>query len=163
MELGANISKFLEGNHFTGHPNTYSKIGQLQESKTSGGSTSAACQNILVPVQCQSFPVVSMCPREEYKGLRLRILWFSANIHAELLRCGWGEGAGWRSEERQRGGKSLAKDLRPDNFSLRCRQHQQDKSKFPAQDGHDSAEKRQLRVNKLQIEVLDVSRTIGSK
>lgn len=23
MELGANISKFLEGNHFTGHPNTY--------------------------------------------------------------------------------------------------------------------------------------------
>ena len=50
MELGANISKFLEGNHFTGHPNTYTKIGQLQESKTSSGSTSAACQNILVPV-----------------------------------------------------------------------------------------------------------------
>lgn len=44
MELGANISKFLDGNHFTGHPNTYTKIGQLQESKTNSGSTSVACR-----------------------------------------------------------------------------------------------------------------------
>lgn len=50
MELGVNISKFLEGDHFTGHPNTCPKIGQLQESETNSGSISVACQNILVPV-----------------------------------------------------------------------------------------------------------------
>ena len=62
-----------------------------------------------------------MCPREEYKGLRSPILWFSENIHAEV----W-VGGGSRLEVRRevkRGGKSLAKDLRPDKFSLRCRQH----------------------------------------
>ena len=39
MKLGANIiSEFLEGNHLTEHPNTYTEIGQLQESKTNSAA-----------------------------------------------------------------------------------------------------------------------------
>ena len=134
MELGANISKFLEGNHFTGRPNTYTKIGQLQESKTNSGCTSVACQNILVPVQCQRFSSGFHVPQRRIQGLKVTDTVVQRKYPRRVAAV-WA-GGGSRLEVRRevkRGGKSLAKDLRPDNFSLSCRQHQQDKSKFPTQ------------------------------